>query len=423
MSATSVDEVTDQSESLGPALDVRQFARVLMTDATSGAPMVTGLLACAAAIGLGFIVSTEGLLAGWADPLNLCLTATLYLAPIAAGSVAACVGAVVRSRITWLAASSPRGSRAPTIVTWLGALLWQCVALLVFGALTLVRADLDGPATWPMLLLPAQALLLVIACSAVGMATALRFPGPFTAPAVAGVAFVLFYVLALVEGPLSRFSPVYTAIYYQVYLEPNVALLAGLCVALLGVTLLAMTALVSSRRLLAVGLAVGALTFGLGGALAVAAPSSPVQNRSSNTPPVCDSREGVTLCVWPESRQQLRSSLDALVSVRSSVAPFLDVPATFVEPGVRAPRPGSRTYLVPRVTQSDFVARAVTAVVPSRDCDQPSFQAVGELQAWALERAKPGSFDDPGVSEWATAPVQQQRAWVAERLAIISECS
>src|SRR5262249_19040145 len=155
---------------------------------SSGVPAISGSIGVGAALLLGgMLVTTSGQLPGWADPLNLLLTSTIYLGPLAAGATALQLGQLRSSGLLGLPGTTPRSGAGAIRLGWLAIAVWQLVALVVLGVLILVRSDLSGGLSAPMLLLPVQAALVVGSASAVGAVCGVAWPRWPSAPASAAV--------------------------------------------------------------------------------------------------------------------------------------------------------------------------------------------------------------------------------------------
>ncbi len=128
--------------------------------------------------------------------------------------------------------------------TW----LWSLVSLLAFGVVALLgNSSLSPGPSVPIMLLPLQAILLMTAGASIGLTVGRLAPSAISPPTACGATFLLLYVLAIND---SRFSPVYTSIFYQIYLEPNTSLLAPILVTLASIPAATAAAALTPNRLL-----------------------------------------------------------------------------------------------------------------------------------------------------------------------------
>lgn len=401
--------------------DVKALVRLVLTDATSGIPWLTGILTVVVAAGLGLAVDVSGFVPGWADPLNLGLTAVAFLCPLAAGGAAAQSSRLGRDGLTILAATAPRGPRAVFAVSFVSVLSWQVTAYWMMLGLMLVRSDLSGPFAWSMLLLPASAVAYIGLATALGTWVGSRFQGGLAAPVAALAVFLWIYVGSYASGGWERLSPIYPATFYQYYLQPNAALVATQALAAVAITCVAIASCLSRSRawLLASACAVAAAV-GLG----VGTTSEPVEYRSPPEVAACESRSGTTVCVWPESREQLNDALDAIVAVREAAGSLLRTPRLYRQEGLEDQE--GALFPLPAPGEGDYVFRAVLAASPKPRCGSrpspTSVDAAGRLQGWLQARVDPSSITDPELSQLVQASPSRQSDWIERRMAEVRAC-
>ncbi len=230
----------------------RRGPALLAVHASSGVPFMAGLFSAAVALAVGvlFDASIGGL---WADALNLPLTAAGYLVPIAAGSAATAAGALARTGVLALAATAPDGRRRAVLLSWCAVVLWQVVSLGVLLVIAPVRLSAAGSLSAPMVLLPASALVLLLAATAVGTVIGTRWPSPVVAPILALAVFVPLYAFIYADGRAAAFAVIFPGTFYQPWFEPHVELVTAQ-IGLVGSVLLgAGAALLRGRRGAVVG--------------------------------------------------------------------------------------------------------------------------------------------------------------------------
>ena len=395
--------------------------RVLVTEMLAGRARWVGGGSCALALGLGLTLDTSALLPGVADPFNLSLTAVAYLAPLAAGGSAMATSALTASGLLVVAGSAPRGRIGALAVAHLASLAWHLLAFVVLTVSLCLRSDLTGAVTGTMFLLPLTAVSTVAVAGAVGALCGLRVPSLLAPPAAAVLVFAWIFVGSYLPQPARAVAPIFPEVYYQVFLEPNGALLTSLVAFGAAFCLGVLTLLYEGRRVV---VAVGGLGVLL---LAVVAfprsDTSPVELRSAPRQPACVESDATTLCGWPESAGRLPSALDALVRVRDAASPVLATSDTYREPGL----PGrlGTLFQIPLMAGDDAEFFAALAVTPGNSCqplDSPAAIAAGELNGWVQARVDPDAISDPEIRAVVESPQDQQRAWVESRVAMTEAC-
>ncbi|GAA1947260.1 hypothetical protein GCM10009798_02890 [Nocardioides panacihumi] len=384
----------------------------LVVELGTGAPLISGSAAVGAALVLGGVfTSTDGQLPGWADPLNLVLTACLYLGPLAAGAAALQVSLQQASGILELAGTTPRGKASAIRLGWLAIASWQSLALLVLCALILVRSDLSGGFSPAMLLLPLQAALLVSACTAAGVAVARLWQHHLAAPAVA---VALFAILYLTSDPADRLRVIYPEIHYQIYLEPNPGLLSSTALGLAFATVVAWTGLAVRRsRLRALGFVIAGALLASSVVTRIHTDERPVAVRRPPHSATCYRKHDVRLCTWPFPSRSLEQSLSRLDRMHRVLAMYDDAaPTDFFEVGLVSPERAA-AYDMPR--HDDLVqdgTEEAMALIPVPTCSRLAVtRAYGELVRWLVVE----SSRELGHS----ASAATSAGWVVQRLSAV----
>ncbi|MDR6175497.1 hypothetical protein QE364_000116 [Nocardioides zeae] len=397
--------------------------RLAAIGATSGLPFAFGAASVIYGLVLGSLVPTELLNPGLADPVNLILTAMLYVAPPAAGIAALHVRQLRRSGLFDLAEASTRGVRGPAVLAFVSLAVWQVAAVLALGGVLLARSDLSGAVTAPMVLAAVQPPLVAVAATAVGVQVGARVRGRM-APALTAIgAFVLLYALALSGDPLHRLSPVLSEVYYPTYLEPSPRRVAAVIVLLVGVAGAALAFLpgrsATGTRAIVPALALATATAGLVGSALVGDETARVRVAGEV---VCATEGSTELCVWSESEELLRPNLRKLVDVRAAIAGSFPTPDRFAEPGAD---PDARPVQVAQVPGLDSWLPAALAVVPVADCSNADARRASDaLVQWVQRAAAAGGSGDPSSGEVSAVlerPEDDQRAWAGEQFDAASE--
>lgn len=401
-----------------------------ITIAGTGIPRAFGLLQVTVGALATLTTDVSGFLPGIADPLNLLLTATVYLAPLAAATGAAHAASFQSRGIGSIAAVTPRGRHAAALLNWGAVAGWSLVTYLTMLAVLVLRADLSGSTTPAMFMLVVLAVTLLLAAAAVGTVAATLTPSPLVAPALAVALFTALYVISYATGPWAVLSPTSPATFYRPFFEPRVGLIAAQAACVVGGAVLLWAAVHHGLRRLLVA-STGALVLVLGGLelweqaaphtdlLAVGAGlDAPLQVRTPPARPACGSSDGVLLCVWPESAPHLQPSLQALAQVKAAASPYLDVPDRYAEPAVGVP---GQTFVLP-IRGDGALFTAVIAAIPEECTDQAALDAMFDLRAWLAVRVGE-RLETRRIKKVAALPSAHQQAWVNRRLDQATACS
>lgn len=399
--------------------NVMSSIRVLAAQLRSGVPATAGAVSVAVCVAIALLAELR-FLPGLADPLNFNLTTLAYLGPIACGAAALHARSLVNRGVCLIASSTPAGWQGAITLGWLAILCWQLAALLLGLALTLLQSDLSGPKTAPMLLLPMLASSALIPLTLLGTVVGRKFPFRGTAPILAVVVFVLIYALSFMTNRAAVLSVIYPAVYYQIFLEPNVALLIGQVVAIGGLSLLMMAQLSRHTFPIAVVALVG---LALGGVRLATVDPKPVQVRDPPKVVACANKHGIELCVWPEQRASLDPGLYALSRVGDAANGFIPIHRRYSQPGLG--KTSSSTYLVPEsdAESEEFLFLAVRAAAPALACSSPKAEdSWFAIVSWLEARASGMTDAPPEIMAVTRLPESQQRSWLQERIQSITAC-
>lgn len=401
----------------------RRMIAVFVVDATSGVPLICGALLLLPAFGIGATAASRELLPGLADPLNLGLTACLFLAPAAAGVATAHMVWSVRSGAFAIADTAPRGSWRSWALASCSSLAWALTAYAVLLVLVLATTDLAGPRTLSMSLLALQGAALVTFGSIAGSSIG-HVANTMWAPPISAIVFFCFlFVLEYSDGPIGRLSPTYAAVFYQVNLVPNGRLVAGVSALLIGMCFLVLGIerwRGAGRPAFALGLVSGA--FLICGSVSVAnAPPGDVGFRSGGESR-CMEIGSVTLCVFAESEPKLASMTAALARAQEAAAPLFDAPRHFRQGNASSPddRP-TVVDIPPNIERGGELGRAVGAIIPGQDCARYS-QEHNQAMGLIFERLYPGSTGDTIMAAVARQSDGSQKKWLHARLAKLTTC-
>lgn len=412
---------TTQLSTRKPALRPPRLLSLLTVQATSGLPAAAGLLSIVVALLTGLLFDSSGLQSGWADPLNLALTAILYLAPVAVGSGAVEASALRRSGLLQLAGTSSVGRRKALLLVYAACVGWQWLAFLALTALSVLRSDTNGAFSGADLLLPASAMAMLAATSALGVVLGSRFTNHLLPPGLAIAVFLGLYAPTFANGRFATLSYFYPSTYYQPFLQPHIRLLSLQIISLLLLVLACVGAMFGKPRgqfvALLAGLAIVPVFLALG-----STNPDPVQYRSAPDNPLCKTAEGLHLCVWPDSKESLDPGLAALVDVAAHARPFLEVPIEYQQPGLKLDAATIQLPGNPRSSQ-ELALVAVRAVIPPLACSGPeATDAYFDLSDWLSARLSPGAGYSEHIEEAVRLPASQQKSWVTERVAALHTC-
>lgn len=402
--------------------ELRRLVRLVVTDATSGIPLITGAIVAASALLLGSSARVANFQPGWADPLNYALTATAFLGPLAVGAAAIHLSYVVRSGMADLAETSARGRRGSLLLALAAVLLWQLVTLMVLLAVLLIRADLAGAGTPAMGLLALLAVSVVTACTVVGAVVGSRWTSPLAPPTLAVSCFLWIYGISFYTGKVARLSPIYPNVFYQDWYQPHRLLVASQAGVLLACALLAGAALYGSRAgVWLVGVAVLGLAVSAGGWVRASASATEYRPLPAYIP--CRTSMAISLCVWPESQFQIDPALRALTLVHDRLSPYTLTPTSYAETGLTRAFPEATTYQMPSHTESDYVYYAVLAAVSQPLCQNHRVvSAQLALTDMYLTRVTGQPTPNTNIARLLRSQTRHIVRWVSSRLSILDSC-
>lgn len=409
---------------------VRRLSGIVHAEAMQGVSLGAGLLITAVALCVSLVASPAAFAPGWADPLNYVLTSTVYLGPLTLSAAASASSQLSRTGLLSLASTTPRGRRSVLTVSLAAAAGWSVVALLAEAVVIGLSAELDGPFSLPMALLPISAVGVLALSAASGVALGARYDAWLVAPAAGLGTFLVLWFLALADGQLAAFSPVFTSTFYQVPFEPHAALVLlqiGLGTSVLTAAVATFALTRRARGVLAVA-AVGALASVVG--LAVVNPT-PVQYRSQPGSVLCASDGGVVVCVWPDSRRGLGPMLGALADAKAASGGLLSTPTRFSEEGIalsdgRVGRPSDPGVVVlpSQAGQEELRFRAVRALVPEPECSGGrAVDAWYDVIEWLTTRLDSAYIGREDVRAVTSSEPSEQRRWLDERVSRMRECT
>lgn len=404
-----------------------QLPRVAAVEATRGVPLYAGVLMVAVSV---LAAGSAGALSpGWAAPLSTGAATATFLAPVAAG--ASVVHVQTRRRKGWLdvAASTPRGASGAVCLSAVSLSVVAVAALTVGTLVAVVRADLVGPFTAAMLLLPATAVLMcataVVLGVWVGTLTRSRLAGPALSIALYGSATASLYSRIDGRSWLLWLEPYPLDFSYSLALEPDPAYWLPKLAAL-GAVALAVLLVLDHRR------GLGALTAVTGGAVLLAAATTlqpdVVRLRTPPIDPPCLDQAGLRVCTWPEATNLAPAILAAALDVREQNDAVLpDLPSTYhqlgVQPRLQPGLVGAATVDVLTVDDNDpasVLAEVRAASLPPSRC--PDDAASVDLRSDILElmaaRAGEPVLREPGneIADLVKQSDDAQARWVQDTL-------
>lgn len=399
------------------------WAAQLKVSAFTGVPLIAGGLSVTVALLTSLLLDMSSLKRGWADPLNVALVGLIYLAPVAAGAAAAQGHALARAGLLGAVVNSTAGRRRALLLAWVSVAFWQLTAFAALALIAAVRVGTQGFPSRAVLLLPLSATTILLSVTALGTLLGFSVPRRATAPTAALTVFALLFTLSFSSGRSAAFSVVYPSTFYQPWLEPHAALVAGQVILVATMLLGALAGLSGGR--LARPTALGAAVLALLATVALLhTDPDPVQVRTDPGTRACATQNDVTLCVWPESRKALAPGLQSLSQYVEAARPFLPVSLQYRQPGLRPS--SATTVLLPSETRSPSEANLYTslAVLSPYDCREgPGAQAAADLYTWMVARVDRTGADttSPGYRV-AAQPAFQQQVWVDQQLTSIRAC-
>lgn len=409
-----------------------QLLRLLAVEVSQGVGLIGGLLTFTAALLVSSLAGVSELTTGWSDTFNLSLTGSVFLCPLAAGIAAINCQSMRRRGVLELAATTPAGESGSVLLAGAATLIWQIASFGTMVVILALRIGSRGPLSRADVSLVILAGLVLVACTLIGTAVGSELRSALAPPLFSVAVFAWMFVASYLNGWLSALSPIYPAVYYQPFLEPRLALVSAQVAVAVGVIILALGRVARRSRTLSMLSIVGA-AISLSGVLAIyIVGPRPVQYRSPPDVAACVRQQGTRLCAWPVNSEALVPAVGALVRVRSAADPVLQSPNTYGEAGLRGADAGVRQISVPGKPTSPvfYYVNAIQAVLPPLKCGSSlptsALDAHSQLVQWLEARLGLNAslaYMSRGVAEVATAPVSEQRQWVASRVRRVHACT
>lgn len=404
-----------------------QGTRVYGTELISGVTLWTGLAGCIGVLLLAASLNVEELLPGWADPLNLALTTVAFQAPLASAAASLATLRTLKGGMAQISATCPGGQVRALIVSIGVVASWFVLANTLLTIVILLRSDTDGASSMSMLLLPLSGLVTVVTAIAIGAWVGELWRSGW-APIISALAvFSWIYLLPFVPS-WERTSPIYAEIYYQVFLEPNqalvlaqVAAMASCSVLLFGRVLRRNGTGAAWSKPLWIAIAVASVFL-----VAHNATKPTVQRAAPHDPP-CIASDRVTLCVWPESTGRQDQLLHSLTDTLAAAEGFFKTPRLFLEVGLstegQGPNGTWRHVRVPTPYEEDYSLPALQAVAPPDRCgSEDSVNARFDLLAWLEARALGQPTGAKAIDRVLKRSKIEQQSWVKEKVRVFTEC-
>lgn len=391
-------------------------------------PLYVGLLCVV--VGLLAASSHSDPTPGWAPPLSTGGAVATFLAPLTAGATV--IHLQRRRAAGWLAVAdaTPSGQWG---AIWLAATANAFVGLVALAAalvVTSLRAQLPGPFSWAMLLLPAMAATMILSSAFFGALVATRTRNRLAGPALAILVYAFGYALTFVrvDGPawLVWLQPYPLDFFYGIATQPNVMFWAPKVMCLLGLTL-AVAFLLRRHRLRA--LAAAALSLAIVASVAVGTASSEVVAfRPTPDTLKCRAEPPLRVCAWPEAADEIpQGILEKAVLMRGANETIVsDMPSVLVQPGLEGAFEKAAVVDVFDLGDSVYLNIVILdALVPTGPClddaaTQTARREVAELMALRAGVSLPEG--GPDLSSISQSSEREQRDWVASRLAQASDC-
>lgn len=410
-------------------MSAKSSPSVVLTAIGSTGAIVSGVVTVAGSLLLAATLPRSSSMPGPVNALNTALSVLFYLLPISVGLGVLAAVQVHRSGMASIARTSNDGLSRLLLLAWTSGASWMMAAYGCLVVVLVARWTFALPGNWPMLLLVLSAVLQIWAGVAVGVALGHRAPSAWTAPVAAIMTFGWLLVAnVVIAGEGNTRTAIVTGAFNGtsfdvMYEPPRTALLIHLLIA--AALLTGAWATVMSRGRVVLGVSAGVA---LGVAIVGATQYTPgyAEVRAAPDRPACESRQGLTLCVWPSERPHLDALLSSLATARTAASKYLEVPTAFRQVGVDQPDAAAKEVSLSTVggTEPPLPASFVLAVLPWRafdGCrDESALTARGNIQKFiSYQLGQSGSlipeFDREVMSQ-LKKPITEQRRWVQEQI-------
>lgn len=362
----------------------------------------------------------------------------VLLVPLTAAIAAWDVSRDRRTTSPLLTRTYPRSSLSWLLINCVGALLAGLAGWTATFAAMASGVEGDGSPYWSVVLLGP---LCVAAAALVGAAAGRHLPRYLAAPVVAaGVWSGLAFGSSSTDPLTARLSAVNrqcceaAAQPVQVTVVGQWLWIAALAVAAVAVLTLPKVRYGAPLLVLAVGV-------GVVGVSLISSTGGQLTEARQATAEACGTRDGVTVCMWPEHAADVDVWLGALSRYRTLFADLGPAPELYLEWGLR---PGSEAERIgpppPRMTETDLVMSLAQGLVPQPpSCavveggsrPYPAAEANVLLTGWLTHRVRPDvpvtalvpPTEVARFTQLISSSIEQQRSWYATLVRAHGDCA
>ncbi|XVV04908.1 DUF7224 domain-containing protein [Actinosynnema sp. CA-248983] len=324
-------------------------------------------------------------------------------------------------------------------------LLLNCLGAFLAGAtgwtatFAFMAANVRGGGTpyWSVVLLGPFCLLAAVL---VGAAAGRYLPRYLAAPLVAVTVWLgLAFGSTSTDPFLARLSAVNREC-CDVASQPVAATVAGQWLWIGAVAIAALAVLALPRLVLVVPLAAAATVALVAAPVLIHSTGAQLTEARTATAESCGTRDGVTVCMWPEHAADVDTWLTAVSRYRALFADLGEPPRLYLENGLRPDVDAQRIGPIrPRTTEDDLVAALAQRLFPEPPAcaavdggwgPYPAASANTLLNAWLSQRIQPGVpasqlVPPDQVDQLArlnNSPAERQREWYQELVRAHRDC-
>ncbi|MCG8927587.1 hypothetical protein, partial [Lentzea sp. CC55] len=357
----------------------------------------SGPVAIPAMILLGFFAGTRG---GWSPDWGWTSGQLqqhgVLLVPLTAALAAWDSSRDRRTASTSLIRTYPRSPLPWLVLNSVGAILAGLAGWAT--TFTVMASDVQGQSSpyWSVVLLGP---LCVITAAFIGSAAGHHLPRYLAAPIVAAVVWVVLAYGSSSDNPLlARLSAVDRQC-CEVSAQPVLSTVAGQWLWVTALAVIALAALALPRVVHSVSLAVVALVVGVAGVSLIHSSDGQLTEARESTAESCGTRNGVTVCMWPEHAAGVDAWLGAISRYRDVFDDLGTRPDLYLEHGLRPGADAERIGMIrPGITETDVVMSLAQRLVPQPPAcairvdgsvPYPAAEANALLSGWLTHRVRP----------------------------------
>ncbi|WP_447001899.1 DUF7224 domain-containing protein [Saccharothrix isguenensis] len=337
----------------------------------------------------------------------------------------------------------PRSPMSWSLLNCAGALLAGLAGWTATFVTMAVNVRGSGGPYWSVVLLGP---FCVVAAVLIGAAAGRHLPRYLAAPVIAVTVWLgLAFGSTSTDPLISRLSTVNREC-CDVASQPIPATVTGQWLWVTALAVAAVAVLTSPRLLGRLSLAAAATVTAVAAVTLIHSTGGQLTEARAATAEACGTRDGITVCMWPEHAADVDVWIDAVIRYRELFADLRQPAQLYLENGLRpgtdvraigarrigAVRPGMTGPAMVRTIAQDllFPVPPPCAATGNGSRPYPAATADALLRGWLAQRVTPDASaaqlvppdQAPRLDRLTSSPVERQRQWYRELVAAHGDC-